>query len=599
MQSQDFHDFVEEVIEKNDIAEVISEYVKLKRVGSRYAALCPLHNDKKSPSLSISPDKQLFHCFGCGAGGNVIHFIMAAENLDFTDALKYLANRAHIPIPERGSPADRKKRAELADKKQLIYKINEEAARYFFHNLAGEKGKSAYAYLRERKITNSTIKRFGLGYAPEGWTSLLDFMQKKGYSNRDVYEAGLAKKRDNGTYYDAFYDGRVMFPIINVQGNIIGFGGRIMTEKSNTGKYLNTAETAVFKKKENLFGLNFAKNDKSGRILLMEGYMDVIALHQAGICNAVASLGTAFTPEQAKLLKKYTDKAVLCYDADQAGKKAADRAGVILREHGIKTRVLSITDGKDPDEFIKAKGADMFRVLIEGAKPFIEYKIDELKKNYDTENTADTEQLLEFSEAAAAVLAEIENPVELELYIKRVADTSGISADGLKTRVDNLRRKRQTIQSRAEERQERKAYEERTGGRSDLDRMKLMNAERLLLNLIADDRLMLKKTKDSGIIPKDFSEGLHRELAEKIFTMPDGSGIQELLGSFSAECSGDVAAILLDDKNTTHTDKSIIQPLEIILANKRQKEEKKLLQEDDLAALDKLIKEKRRQNRRN
>ena len=599
MQSQDFQDFVEEVIEKNDIAEVISEYAKLKRVGSRYAALCPLHNDKKSPSLSVSPDKQLFHCFGCGAGGNVIHFIMAAENLDFTDALKYLANRARIPIPERGSPSDRKKRAELADKKQLIYKINEEAARYFFHNLAGESGKAAYEYLRERKITNSTIKRFGLGYAPEGWTNLLDFMNKKGYSGREVYEAGLAKKRENGTYYDAFYDGRVMFPIINVQGNIIGFGGRIMTEKSNTGKYLNTAETAVFKKKENLFGLNFAKNDKSGRMLLMEGYMDVIALHQAGICNAVASLGTAFTPEQAKLLKKYTDKAVLCYDADQAGKKATDRAGAILRESGIKTKVLSITDGKDPDEFIKAKGADMFRVLIETAKPFIEYKIDELKKNYDTENTADTEQMLEFAEAAAAVLAEIENPVEMELYIKRVAETSGVSADGLKTRVDNFRRRRKAIQDRADERKERKDYERRTGGRNDLDRMGLVNAEKLLLNLIADDKQMLKKVKAAGVVPEDFSEGIFRELAEKIYTLPDECGIQELLGTFSSEQAGAVAAILVDDRNTTHTDKSLVQPLDTILAHKKKKKEEKLLQADDLEALDKLIKEKHRQNRRN
>lgn len=592
---RDFREFVEEVTEKNDIVEIVSEYTKLKRAGSRYAALCPLHNDKKSPSLSISPDKQLFYCFGCGAGGNVIHFIMAAENLDFMDALKYLADRAHIPVPKRGSTSDKKKLAEYADKKQRIYKINEEAARYFFKNLAGENGKGAYSYLRERKITNETIKHFGLGYAPPGWTSLIDFLKSKGYSDRDIYDAGLAKRRDNGTYYDAFYDGRVMFPIIDVRGNVIGFGGRIIGKNSNTGKYLNTAETSVFKKKENLFGLNFAKNDKSGRILLMEGYMDVIALHQAGITNAVASLGTAFTPEQAKLLKKYTDKAILCYDADDAGKKAADRAGTILGEYQIKTKVMTITDGKDPDEFIKAKGSDMFRVLMEGAKPFIEYKIDEIKKNYDTE---DTEQLLEFSEAAAAVLCEIENPIERELYIKRVSDTCGISTDGLATRVSVMRRARQGKKAGIEEREERRSFEKRTGGRRDLNRMKIINAERLLLNLMADDTVIMKKVRAAGITENDFSEELHRELAGKLFSFADnGIGdVNELLEMFPREKIGEVAAILLDDKNTVHSEKAYEQPLKILIEAKSRKKEKELLEQGNLEELDKLL---RRPDRRN
>ena len=598
-QSRDFQDFIDEVIEKNDIVEVVSEYAKLKRVGSRYAALCPLHNDKKSPSLSVSPDKQLFYCFGCGAGGNVIHFIMGIENLDFMDALRYLADRAHVPMPERREFADKKKREEIADKKQRIYKINEEAARYFFYNLAGEKGRAAYAYLRERRISNETIKKFGLGYAPEGWTNLIDYLKGKGFNEHEVFEAGLAKARDNGTYYDAFYDGRVMFPIINVRGNVIGFGGRIMAEKSNTGKYLNTAETDVFKKKENLFGLNFAKNDKSGRILLMEGYMDVISLHQAGIGNAVASLGTAFTPEQAKLLKKYTDKAVLCYDADQAGRKATERAGAILTEYGIKAKVLTITDGKDPDEFIKARGPEMFRILIEDAKPLITYKIDEIKKNYDTDNN---EQLLEFVEAAAAVLAEIKNPVELEVYTKRVAKDSGISTDSLKARVDVLKRKRQETENRRNERQERRAFEERTGGRRDLEQMGIRNAERLLLNLMSESGSVLKKVKDAGIEADDFSEGLHRDLAQKLFSLSENGikDVNELLEQFPTEEIGAVAAILLDDKNTEHTNKAYEQPLRILLDVKYRNEESRLLEQGDLNELDKMLKAKsQRQNRRN
>ena len=590
--SSDFQDFVDEVVERNDIVEVISEYAKLKRVGSRYAALCPLHNDKKSPSLSISPDKQLFHCFGCGAGGNVIHFIQAMEHLDFMDALKYLADRVRLPMPEQGSPSDRKKREETLDKKQRIYQINAEAARYFYRHLAGEKGKDALAYLRERGITNETIKMFGLGYAPEGWTSLLDYLREKGYREHEVFEAGLAKARDNGTYYDAFYDGRVMFPIINVQGNIIGFGGRIMVDNPNTGKYLNPPETLVFKKKENLFGLNLAKNSKAGRILLMEGYMDVISLHQAGINNAVASLGTAFTPEQARLLKKYTPKAVLCYDADDAGKKAALRAGDILTEQGIKTKVLTITDGKDPDEFIKAKGPEMFQVLVEGARPLIAYKIDAIKQNYDLN---DTEQLLEFTEAAAGVLAEIRNAVELELYTKLVAKETGVSVENLTAQINILRRKQAQVKERQEERRERKSFEERTGGRRDMEVMKIRNAEQLLLNFMAEDSGVLKKVTESGLSYEDFTEGIHRKLAQLLF---DGVGKNALLSHFSQEELGTVSAILLEDKNTENKRKEAENPLKILLTAKDKAKQQALLKNQDdaetLRALDQMLKDNRR-----
>lgn len=590
MASQEFQDFIDEVIERNDIVEVISEYAKLKRAGTRYAALCPLHNDKKSPSLSVAPDKQLFHCFGCGQGGNVIHFIMAIEHLDFMDALKHLADRARIPMPEQRGPVDRKKREEILDKKQRIYQANAEAARYFYRNLAGEEGKEALAYLRERGITNETIKMFGLGYAPEGWTNLLDYLKQKGYTEHEIYEAGLAKARDNGTYYDAFYDGRVMFPIMNVQGNVIGFGGRIMKENSNTGKYLNTPETLVFKKKENLFGINLAKNSKAGRMLLMEGYMDVISLHQAGINNAVASLGTAFTPEQARLLKKYTPKAVLCYDADDAGKKAALRAGEILTEQEIKTKVLTITDGKDPDEFIKAKGPEMFQVLVEGARPLVAYKIDAIKQNYEL---SDTEQLLEFAEAAAGVLAEITNQVELELYTKQVARETGVSVETLTAQVNVLRRKKNLVKERQEERRERRNFEERTGGRRNLDTMKIVNAERLLLNFMADDASVMHSVRKSGLLPEDFTEGLHRTLAERIYAQPEGKGdVHALLEEFDPQEVGAVAAILLNDKNTERKKEAAEQPLEILLEAKSRRKESELLEQGDLSQLDRILKQK-------
>ncbi|MBQ9736885.1 MAG: DNA primase, partial [Clostridia bacterium] len=371
-ESVDFQDFVDEVIAKNDIVDFISQYTTLKRVGNRFQALCPLHNDKKTPSFSVSPDKQLFHCFGCGAGGTVIHFVMAKEGLDFMEAVKLLADKAGVPIPDYRSQNERSQAAAIQKKKKRMYEMNAEAARFFFSCLTAKSGASALDYLRGRGLSNSTIKAFGLGYAPDSWTTLVDFMKSKGYLESELIEGGLAKQRDNGTAYDVFR-GRVMFPIMDLRGNVIAFGGR--TLKDDQAKYLNSPETLVFKKKENLFAMNLAKNSKSGQFLIMEGYMDVISLHQNGFDNAVASLGTAFTPQQADILKRYADKAVLCYDADEAGQKAANRAGEILREKDINTRVLTITDGKDPDEYINVKGKEMFGLLLDNAESFIEYKI--------------------------------------------------------------------------------------------------------------------------------------------------------------------------------------------------------------------------------
>lgn len=600
MAEADFQSFIDEIIEKNDIADVIAEYAKLKRVGNRFAALCPLHNDKKSPSLSISPDKQLFHCFGCGAGGNVIHFIMAAEHLDFMDAVRYLADRAKLPMPEfnRSGGQSKPDRQETVDKKQMIYNINREAARYFYSKLAGDAGKDALAYLKNRGIKNSTIKMFGLGYAPEGWTNLIDYLKEKGYKEHDVYEAGLAKLRDNGTYYDAFYDGRVMFPIINVQGNIIGFGGRIMKNNPNTGKYLNSPETIVFKKKENLFGLNLAKDDRSGRLLLMEGYMDVISLHQEGITNAVASLGTAFTDEQAKLVKRYGGKAVLCYDADEAGKKATLRAGEILTNHGIKTKVLTVTDGKDPDEFVRAKGGDMFKVLIEGAKPLIEYRIDEIQKQYsaggdEIPEFADAEKMLEFTEEAARVLAELKNPVEYEIYVRRVAEKSGISVNSLNATVVNLRRKIEKNEERSEEQRQRRLKNSETKG-VEPQQMGVFNAEQLLLSLLCD-KAVYRIAKEKGITPEHFSYTVHRRLAEiieQLYTDDGRVDVNRILAAVEDDERGRIAKILLDDKNIQDKKKACIQPIELILKEKNMAEQDEMLKEGNLEAVYDLLKEK-------
>ncbi|MEG2583718.1 MAG: DNA primase, partial [Oscillospiraceae bacterium] len=578
--SSDFESFLDELVDRNDIVDFISEYTKVKQVGNRFQALCPLHNDKKSPSLSISRDKQVFHCFGCGAGGTVIQFLMGMENLEFMDAVKVLADRANLTVPSSRNPRDKKKLAEINDKRKKIYEINSEAAKFFYKNLSSDIGKSTLDYLHNRKISNSTIKKFGLGYAPNGWTTLIEHLKTLGYTEREMFEAGLVKERENGTYFDAFTD-RVMFPIIEVGGNIIGFGGRIMQKNDKVGKYLNTAETLVFKKKDNLFGINFAKNDKSGKILLMEGYMDVISLHQEGIGNAVASLGTAFTDAQAKLLKRYATKAVLCYDTDDAGKAATLRAGEILTANDIKTKVLTITDGKDPDEFVKAKGGDMFNVLVEGAKPLIEYKINDIKQQYNLEDTSDK---IEFLENISAFFAGIKNPVEREAYIAKVSKEVGISEGAITAQVKALEVAQDVVRETREERTAKRLYASRVGERVELDKMALYNAEKLLMNLMCDKKVLLM-VKKAEITFEDFSTDLHKKIAKAIFEIGRNGGnvgTNELLNAFEPDMAGNISAILVNDRFVEDKVRAANMPLKTMIEAKRKRLEENALENDDL-----------------
>ncbi len=593
-QSVDFQDFIDEVVQKNDIVDLISRYVTLKRVGNRFQALCPLHNDKKTPSFSVSPDKQLFHCFGCGAGGTVINFIMAKENLDFMEAVKLLAERAGIPVPDYRSAAEKNRAAQIHEKKKRMYEMNAEAARFFFNQLIAPENKHALDYLKDRKLLNATIKSFGLGYAPDSWSMLIDYMNTKGYSQEELVEVGLAVKRDNGTCFDKFRD-RVMFPIVDLRGNVIGFGGRILTDKDNAPKYLNSPETLIFQKKENLFAMNKAKNSKAGQILAMEGYMDVISLHQSGFDNAVASLGTAFTPQQAELIKRYSDKVVLCYDADEAGQKATDRAGEILREANIKTKVLKITDSKDPDEYIKNKGAEMFQLLVENAESFIEYKVHNIEKKFNLE---DPVAKIEFVEQIAKVMAGIKSDVEREVYIKRCARNLDISPESIQAQVDDYLRKRKAIDRNRDIRQEKRDFEARTGGRSDLDKMRLYNAEKLLLNLLCEKEIF-KDVKDK-LSPEDFSEGLHQKLAKIIFdTLGSGNKLNPVavISQFDQSDLGAVSEILSDDKNVDNKAEAVKMPLKIVLDYKNKKADAATAQGGDAARLqeimDRLKKEKK------
>lgn len=416
-------EFLDELTSRLDILDVVGRYVQMKKRGGNYFGLCPFHHEK-TPSFSVNQDKQIYHCFGCGAGGGVINFIMRVEQLEFVDAVTMLAQMAGIAMPENEQDSARRKRREA------LWELNTEAARYFRDMLHSPAGSPARDYFEQRKLSSSTIAKFGLGFAPDGWQGLIDAMSRKGFDRTMLAELGLAVAGKNGHYYDRFRN-RVMFPIIDVRGKVIGFGGRVM-DKSEP-KYLNSPESPLFSKGSNLFALNFAKKDTNRTLILAEGYMDVISLHQAGFPIAVASLGTALTPDQAKLMKKYADKVYICYDADGPGQNAANRAIDILKSVDMEIRILRIPGAKDPDEFIKDNGADAFRALLDQTEGDIVYRLANLRAKT---NIATSEGKVKYLKQAASLLASIEEPIEREVYVRRVAQEMDISAASMFSQVD-------------------------------------------------------------------------------------------------------------------------------------------------------------------
>ena len=412
-------EIIEKIKEENDIVEIVSENVRLKRSGRNYIGLCPFHNDK-SPSFSVSQDKQIYKCFSCGEAGNVITFVMKYKNMNFIEALKYLADKVNIPLElEKNEPS------QLSRKKELLYKVNVEAGRFFFSNLMNDR--KSKEYFLNRGISEKTIKRFGLGYAKDGWQNLIYHLRKKGFKEEILLEAGLILKSEKtNNYYDRFRN-RVMFPVFDVKGRVIGFGGRVLDDSKP--KYLNSPETPVFHKGTNLYGLNFAiKNPIPERFfIIVEGYMDCISLHQHGITNVVASLGTALTPNQARLLKRHADKVIISYDADLAGQNATVRGLEILRDAGFEIKVLNIPEGKDPDEYIRVNGREAFLKQINLALPLIDYK---LKKAEDGIDFKDQQSLIKYGQKVAKILADL-NPVEKDVYIKKISEDTGLKEQAL------------------------------------------------------------------------------------------------------------------------------------------------------------------------
>ena len=498
-------EIVEEVRSRNDIVDVISGYVKLQKKGSNYFGLCPFHNEK-SPSFSVSPQKQMYYCFGCGAGGNVITFLMEYESYTFPEALKILADRAGVKLPEvEYSKEERIK----ADRRSILLEINKLAANYFYYQLHQSQGKMGYEYFRNRQLSDDTIRRFGLGFANKTSSDLYQYLRAKGYGDDILKDTGLVAVEERGTH-DKFWN-RVMFPIMDVNNRVIGFGGRVMGD--GTPKYLNSPETLIFDKSRNLYGLNYARTSREKYILACEGYMDVIAMHQAGFTNAVASLGTAFTSQQAALLKRYTDTVILTYDSDGAGVRAALRAIPILKEVGISTRVLSLKPYKDPDEFIKNMGADAFRERIQAAQNSFLFEIDVLKRDFQLE---DPEEKTRFHNAVARKLLEFPEALERDNYIRAVAQAQFIPYEDLKRLVNHMGMQA-GIQPARTSKTSGDGYGRDTDSRKKKEKDDgIRRSQRLLLTWLIERPELFEKIK--GIVDaEDFKEPLYHQVAQMVF----------------------------------------------------------------------------------
>lgn len=437
---------IDEVRLQNDIVEVISQYVPLKQKGSSYFGLCPFHNEKTA-SFSVNSEKQFYYCFGCGAAGNVFSFLMEMENCDFPEAMKRLADRAHITLPEPEKNAQAIAAEQL---KQRLFDIHTTAGRFFYDCLQGEEGKEARAYLQKRQMDPRIARKFGIGYSPDRYDVLFKHLKEKGFSVSDILKTGLVlENRDGKGYHDRFR-GRLMFPIFDVQGRVVGFGGRILAK--GEPKYLNSPETILFSKSRNLYGLNFAKAARKRELILVEGYMDMLSIYQAGFHNVVASLGTAFNQEHARTLNRFADDVILLYDSDEAGTNAALRAIPVLVKNGFRVKVTQVPDGKDPDEFIKAKGAAEFSKLLVNAVHYISFEIACIQRKYHLKNP---EHRVRFATEAAEILAKLDSEIERNVYLGEVSRVTGVEEEAIRSEIGKLMRKEEeAFQKEAERRQQ-------------------------------------------------------------------------------------------------------------------------------------------------
>ena len=501
--------FIDELLARNPIEDVVGQHVHLRRAGSNLFGLCPFHGEKTA-SFSVAPDKGIYYCFGCHKGGGAINFVMELEGLSYPDAIRSLAKRSGMEVPEDEQYQSRYRAQER------LWALHKEAARFFHSQLYAPIGKAALEYAVGRGMTKSTLTKFGIGYAPDSWDSLVKAMRAKGYTDQELQDSGLVTvSRKSGNLFDRFRD-RLMFPIIDIRGNIIGFGGRIMNNKDpEAAKYLNSPETAIFNKRKNLFALNYAKKSKLGYLILVEGYMDAIAMHQYGFDCAVASLGTSLTEEHAVLISRYVEQVVLIYDGDEAGQRATRRAIPILEKAGIRVKVLQMKDAKDPDEYLKKFGADKFRLLLEDSSNRVEYQLNAIKKKYDLR---EDDQKIRYVHESAELISTLQSSVQREVYGGRVAEAAGISLDAMQLEIKKAYKRRMEREKKEQEKIDLapvKNLQPKTRAIR-YDNMKSAMAEEgILVHALLDPSLM---DRAKGLKGEDFSVPMLGKVYDQLVT---------------------------------------------------------------------------------
>lgn len=572
--------FIDELVARNPIEDVVGQYVNLRRSGSNLFGLCPFHGEKTA-SFSVAPDKGIYYCFGCHKGGGVINFQMEIEGLSYPDAVRALAKRVGMTVPEDEQYQSRYRQQER------LWALNKEAARFFHSQLYAPVGANALGYARSRGMSKSTLTTFGVGYAPNSWDSLVKAMKAKDYTEQELIDSGLVtKSQKNSNIYDRFRD-RLMFPIIDVRGNVIGFGGRIMNNNDpNAAKYLNSPETIVFNKRKNLFALNLAKKSRLGYLILVEGYMDAVALHQYGFDCAVASLGTSLTEEHAALLSRYTDQVVLIYDGDQAGQNAAQRAIPILEKTGLQVKVLRMRDAKDPDEFLKKFGADKFKVLLEDASNRVEYQLNAIRRKYDI---SEDDQRVKYIEECAQLLSTLSSSVQREVYGNRVAEAGGISFDAMKLEINKAYKRRISREKKQQERIDLAPAKNLQPKSRTIryDNMKSARAEEGVIAMALKEPAMLDLAE--GLQPEEFSS----PVLAKVYAQLQNRHRQGLGLSVGAleELSGEEASHIagITQQQTGPVNEQAMRDYISIIHAEHQKS--KVSSEDDLMSLRDKMKE--------
>ena len=569
-------DIIEEVRSRNDIVDVIGQYVHLTKKGSTYFGLCPFHNEKTG-SFSVSPNKQMYYCFGCGAGGNVFTFLMQYENFTFPEAMQELADRVGIELPKQEMTSAQRREA---DRRTQLLEINKEAAKYFYMLLRGPRGQRAHEYFKKRELSDETMQKFGLGYSDQYSDDLYKYLRSKGYDDEILKETGLVTIDEVRGGHDKFWN-RAMFPIMDVHNRVIGFGGRVMGD--GEPKYLNSSETKIFDKSRNLYGLNIARSTRKNQLLLCEGYMDVIALHQAGFDNAVATLGTALTEEQARLISQYAERVVLAYDSAGPGQAATKRAMNIFDEVGVKVSVLSMTGAKDPDEFIKKYGTERFAMLLDNSRNPVEFELSKLRTTYDT---AQADGKVGYLKEACKLFAGIRNPVEREVYITQTANELAISPQAIKAQIENLD-KRESYRQRKQQRADTNIYIGRMAAAKD-DLQRRTN----LRYAMAEEGVLfcLMKNPDSypqvsnRVSEQDFVTDINRQLYLALSQrLEQGQTVEmiDLSSQLSPELMGRISAIMATAPSQRCDEQTLGDYIARLIEHRSVKTEREVAQMDD------------------